>query len=258
MLDWNTLTNKQGLIKWGGVDSSNYGIVVEECPAFDKPKIRTDVYNVPGRNGSILFQDGSFDDVSRAYKILVDENTQYDSGGSPVSGTLADRVNAFTAALYSKKGYQELSDNFEPDIFRLAYLTGGQDFSNELLMYGRSTLQFTCRPERFLNDGKNITLFTGASFTEINPTLFTSKPLWTIVGGTGTVTITSGGKTITASLGTNESIQIDSDRMNAYYGTTNKNNKISGDFPVLAPGTNTIAVTGTYTNVQFQPRYFTI
>ena len=256
MIDFNSLTNKQGLIVWGGVNSSNYGIVVEECPAFDKPKIRTDVFNIPGRNGSVLFQDGSFDDVTRTYKIWVDENTQYDSGGQIVSGTLADRVNAFTSALYSKQGYQKLTDNFEPDTFRLAYLTGGQTFTNELLMYGKSTLQFTCRPERFLKSGE-----TGSDYvngdTITNPTLFDSKPLIHIEASNTTVTVTLGGKTITAEVV--DYINIDCDRMNAYRASSeNRNDKISGNFPVIKSGANTLATTGTITKLTITPRYFDI
>ena len=256
MLDWNTLTNKQGLIVWGGVNSSNYGIVVEECPAFDKPKIRTDVFNIPGRNGSVLFQDGSFDDVARTYKIWVDENTQYDSGGQVVSGTLADRVNAFTSALYSQKGYQKLTDNFEPDTYRLAYLTGGQDFTNELIQYGKSTLQFTCRPERFLVSGDTATAYTNGD-TITNPTLFDAKPLIHIEATNQTVTVSIGGKTITAVVA--DYINIDCERMNAYrLPTENRNDKISGSFPVIKSGSNTITTTGTITKLTVTPRYYNI
>ena len=257
MLDFNSLTNKQGLIVWGGVDSTSYGIVVEECPAFDKPTKSTEVFNVPGRNGAIIRQDGSFDDVPKNYKVWIDENIQYDSGGNVISGTLAERINNFTAALLSKNGWQKLEDNFEPDVFRLAYYSGGNEFSDELMMYGKATLKFTARAERFFKSGELPIAFAGGTTTFNNPTLFTSKPLWTVTG-TGSVTLTSGGKTMAITLGTNESIQIDAERMNAYYGSTNKNNQISGEFPVLAPGSNTISTTGTVSLAQFLPRYFTI
>ena len=71
MPNWNTLTNKQGLIVWGGEQSTNYGIVVSSAPVFDRPVKRANVYNVQGRNGSVLFQDGSFDDVTRTYKVWI-------------------------------------------------------------------------------------------------------------------------------------------------------------------------------------------
>ena len=81
MPKWNTLTNKQGLIVWGGEQSTDYGIVVSAAPAFDKPRKRTTVYNIPGRNGDIITQDGSFDNVVRTYKVWLAEDEHYDSGG---------------------------------------------------------------------------------------------------------------------------------------------------------------------------------
>ena len=63
---------------------------------------------------------------------------------------------------------------------------------------------------------------------------------------------------MTAVLGTTDYIDIDCDRMNAYKGATNKNDKISGDFPVIKSGANTLATTGTITKLTITPRYFTI
>ena len=256
MPNWNTLTNKQGLIVWGGEQSTNYGIVVSSAPVFDRPVKRANVYNVQGRNGSVLFQDGSFDDVTRTYKVWIDENEQYDSGGSLVSGDLASRIYAFSEWLYSKNGYQELTDNFEPDIFRLAYYSGGREITNELMIYGETEIQFTCRPERFLVSGKSAETHTSGD-TITNPTKYTSKPLIHIEGS-GTVTVTLGGNTMTAVLGTSDYIDIDCERMNAYKGTTLKNDKISGDFPVIKSGNNTLTTTGTITKLTITPRYFVL
>lgn len=247
--------NKRGLIVWGGAQSSDYGIVVESCPAFDKPKRKMSVFNVPNRNGSVLFQENAFEDVVRNYNIWIDEQTVEDSGGVE-SGTLAERVSAFTAMLYSKLGYQELSDNFEPDIFRLAYYSGGKDISNELTMYGKTTLSFTCRPERFLKTGKTaVTVANGDTMT--NPTLFPSRPLIHIEG-TGNITVMIGGVGITAT-GVVDYINIDCERMNAYREPSeNMNSHIQGTFPNLLSGTNTITITGTTTLVQITPKYYTI
>ena len=246
--------NKRGLIKWGGVQSSDYGIVVQDCPAFDKPRRKQTVFNVAGRNGSVLFQEDAFEDTTRSYNIWIDEQTEEDSGGTE-TGRLDQRVADFTAWLFSKKGYQELEDNFEPDFYRLAYYSGGNDVSNELIMYGKSTLTFTCRPERFLISGKTpVTVTNGAIMT--NPTLFASKPLIHIEGS-GNVTIEINGVGMTAVI--DDYINIDCERMNAYrLPSENMNAYIQGTFPTLASGANTITITGTTTLVQITPHYFTI
>lgn len=247
MLDYNSLTNKQGLIVWGGEPSSDYGMVIGEAPAFDKPIRRTEVFNVPGRNGSVLFQDGSFDDVIRTYKVWVGEN----------KNNLSDRVNALTAWLYSKKGYTRLEDNFEPDVYRLAYFSGANNVSNDLMQYGETEISFTCRPERFYKNAENpIAVSNGDKL--VNTTKFASKPL-IYIEAAGTVVLSINGVSITATV--TDYLYIDCERMNAYRLTSeNKNDKISGAFPNIVPGTNGvgISVTGTLTKVEVTPRYFTV
>ena len=244
---FNVGTNKQGLIVYGGESSSDYGMVVSEAPAFVAPTRKQTVFNVAGRNGAVLFQEDAWDDVVRSYDVWLAHDID----------TLADKVIAFESMLNSKKGYQRLEDNFEPDVFRLAYYQGGDGFSNVMTAYGEATLNFVCRPERFLKSGEfPIEVTNGDKIS--NPTRFTSKPLIKItVPSSNTVTISCGGNSMDAEVA--DYIFIDCDSMNAYRQTNeNMNNKISGSFPVLTAGTNTIGITGTVTSVEITPRYFTI
>jgi phage-related protein len=168
---------------------------------------------------------------------------------------LAEKVNAFEAMLNSMKGYQRLEDSFEPDVFRLAYYSGGNDFTNSMTQYGEATITFTCRPERFLTSGEHIVAVTNGEKL-INPTRFTSKPLLHIEG-TGTITVAIGGNTISASV--TDYINIDCETMNAYRTPTeNKNSSIGGTFPTIEPGENSIGTTGTITKATIVPRFFTI
>lgn len=242
---FNIGTNKQGLIVYGGESSTDYGIVVGESPAFDKPTRKQTIYQIPGRNGSVLFQEDAFEDVTRSYRVWLAED----------NGDLTDKVNAFTAWLYSKKGYTRLEDSFEPDIFRLGYYSGGQNVSNEMTQYGETTISFVCRPERFYKSGEMPIDVTGGTDL-FNPTRFNAKPLIHIEGS-GVVTVEIGNKTITADIV--DYINIDCDRQNAYREPTeNKNNLISGSFPIIEPGTNEVTITGTVTKVEVTPRYYTI
>lgn len=239
-------TNRRGLIVYGGEASDDYGMVVAEAPTFEKPTRKATVYQVPGRNGSIIFQQDAFNDVARVYKVWLTANGDEN---------LATAANAVSAWLISKMGYQRLEDSFEPDVYRLAYYNGGNDITNELTQYGETTLNFVCRPERFLKDGEHpITVTNGDKIN--NPTKFASKPLIHIEGS-GAVTISAGGNTMSATL--TDYINIDCDTMNAYrLAAENMNNKISGAFPKLMPGINAIGITGTVTKCEITPRFFTI
>ena len=73
----------------------------------------------------------------------------------------------------------------------------------------------------------------------------------------GAVTLSIGGKTITATL--TDYINIDCETMNAYRTPTeNENANIGGTFPTIEPGANNIGITGTITKATIVPKFFTI
>ena len=93
--------------------------------------------------------------------------------------------------------------------------------------------------------------------TMTNPTAYASKPLIRVEGiGTGTLTIE--GQTMQFE-GMTDYLIVDSDIMDVYrQPTENRNNLMSGEFPVLKAGDNTIAYSGGITSVTITPRYFII
>lgn len=242
----NHTTNKRGLIVYGGEASSDYGMVVSEAPTFERPTRKQTVYDVPGKNGVIIYQQDAWNDVQRSYKVWLTASGEEN---------LAAAVDAAEAWLNSQKGYTRLEDSFEPEVYRLAYYTGGVNVANRLMQYGEAEINFTCRPERFLISGEQpITVSNGGKIN--NPSRFDAKPL-IYIEGSGTVTITFGGATMSASL--SDYINIDCETMNAYrLPAENKNNQISGNFPKLVPGVNTIGTTGSVSKVVITPRFYTI
>lgn len=243
---FNKTTDKRGTFLFCGESSADFGIVVSEAPKFEKAGRKSSSFNIPGRNGSILYQEDAWSDVTRSFKVWLAVDQAAD---------LPKKVEAFTAWLNSVNGYQRLEDSFEPDVFRLAYYNGGTNVSNELMQYGEATVSFTCRPERFYKSGEQTEQLSD-SRAIYNPTRFASKPLIRIEGS-GTVSLTIGSKTITAQIA--DYINIDCERMNAYrLPAENRNDKIVGTFPTIAPGANLVAISGNVSKATYVPRYFTI
>lgn len=243
---FNMTTNRHGLFVYAGEASEDYGMVISEAPAFERPKRKQTVYTVPGRNGAILHQEDAWEDVPRAFDVWIAED-----GGQD----LAEKVSAVESWLNSVKGYQRLEDSFEPDVFRLAYCEGGDSFTNNMTQYGRATIRFICRAEHFLKNGEHPqTVENGSKI--YNPTRYTSKPLIHLEGS-GSVSISIGGKTMTATV--SDYLNIDCETMNAYrLPAENRNNQISGTFPLLEPELNTVTLTGSLSLVTIVPRFFTI
>lgn len=250
---FNRFTNKRGLLVYNGESLGDYGMVIAETPVFEMPTRKNKVYEVPGRNGAIIFQEDSWSDVTRSYKVWLAKDD---------FGDLATKVHAFSAFLNSVTGYQRLEDDFEPDVFRLAYYNGGNNITNDLLQYGETTLTFTCRPERFLKAGESVIDVTGSGAYLLdlyNPTRFESKPLIKIFGS-GKVIVELGTKQMNVNI-TSSFITLDSDTMNATKFYLNMNDKVSGKYIKIPPGSSQLAIMtdgGTWSQMQITPRYFTI
>ena len=147
-------------------------------------------------------------------------------------------------------------DDYEPDIFRLAYYQGGFDVTNKKTRVGKFDIAFRCRPERFLTSGSTaVTVASGGKVT--NPTTFDAKPLIHIVGsGSGTLTVAG---TVMSFTDMVDYLNVDCDTMDVYrLASENRNSLMTGSFPVLHTGDNTITYTGGITSVSITPRWWKI
>ena len=234
----NTLT-------FNNVSSSTFSLYISGEGTYDGTARNVQTFNVPGRNGTLVIDNGYYDNISVSYPAFIVD--AFDANFS-----------ALRAFLLSHIGYFKLSDTYHPTEFRMARYTG--NIAPKMTQYNREgefTITFDCKPQRFLNSGETVTTLT-ADGTVSNPTLFDSKPLLRVYGygdlgiGSETITIASNAYTY---------IDIDCDTENAQYNTVNCNSLITltGDaFPVLQPGANGITLDGNITKVEITPRWFTL
>lgn len=241
----NLQTKAYGLFTFGGKSSRDFGMVITDAPAFDKPTRKTTVYNVPGRNGAIIFQQDAYEDTKRSYNVACLHDR----------ASVSNKIAEFVSYLLSVNGYARLEDDFEPDFYRLAYYSGGDNFESVMNEAGTGTITFACRPERFLKSG-SIDIDKSDGGAVVNPTTHTAKPLIRIAGSTA-VNITVNGATMHAHPQQNKVLVIDCDEQNAYFADgTNANNLISGEFPMLKPGENVITLSTTANELYITPRFF--
>ena len=240
---------KLGHFTYNGHNSSEFGLCIDETPDLNRPERDFISYKVPGRNGAVVEMLNSYSNIDKNYSVWFSKD-DYDYN-------LAATCNAISNWLFSGNNYSRLEDDFEPDIFRQAYFVGPLDINNMLTLYGKTEIKFNCRPERFMKSGENIIDITQGT-TINNFTSFIAKPFILVIG-TGNIDITIGTHTMHI---TNlvDFVCIDCDTMSAYRQTIeNRNNIISGDFPVIDPGTQEIIVTGSHvTKVEITPRLYVI
>lgn len=239
-----------GEITWAGTALSsitanwtNGGVLIEHAPETNRPRRKMDRYEVPGRNGDVIIVQDAFENVSRNYDLVV--------YGGDYDQMAADLM----AWLYVPEGYQRLTDSFDASVYRRAFVGDETDIENLMATDGKCTVVFECDPRRFLLTGEQaVTLSASGSIT--NPTRFTAKPTITVYGS-GAGTIEAGGKTIEIS-SIYDGMTIDAENCSAFYGTSNLNNLVSGSFPEIPAGTQTITITGGITLIEVVPNWWTI
>lgn len=238
-------------LNFGGIDSSIYSVYISSGGAFKAPIRAVELVSIPGRNGSIIIDQGRFENIEVTYPAGIFDSHQE---------TMPERLKTFRNAIASKIGYQRLWDSYNPSEFRLAALNSEIDVEgisrNRL---GTFNLVFTAKPQRFLVSGETaISIASGKGIT--NPTPFNSKPLIHLVGY-GQVSI--GSYIFTISGTTSLDMYVDCETMEAYSvsgGIITSRNSVLGasEFPQLLPGANNITYAGTITSFEIVPRWWII
>lgn len=231
------------MIWFNGRSSDDFRLIVQRYPDVILPTRKNEKVSVPGRNGDILIQQDAFENVTQRYEFYISaEQTKL----TPITHKVAEWLCV--------KGYQKLEDSYFLDTFRLAAFNGGLEISNILNRFGRATIEFDCKPQRFYKFGDFFLDVANGGKLQ-NPSPFTAKPIL-IVSGSGAATITINGKTL--ALTDCNGITIDCEIMQAYKDGISKNGTVSGDFFELPQGESEITWTGGITAIQIKPRWFTI
>lgn len=230
---------------FGGKSSLEFGIRVEKCPAFVTGQRAVTKQSVPGRSGDLVIDTGAYGNYIQPYEIWF-------RGDKPTT----QAAKAIAMWLLAGTGYIRLEDSYDPDIYRMALFAGPLNVENWMLTHGRATLEFDCKPQRYLKQGQYpIAVQSGQTIcNQWMPAL----PLIQITGtGSGQLVAGSSRVDITGMTG---AITLDCDVQNAYNGTLNLNNNITitGGWPVLATGQTAISFSGGITAVEITPRWWSL
>ena len=230
-------------LTFNGVNSFDLGVAVSSEGSFDSPSRDRTILTIPGRNGDLIIDNGRFANITVSYPAFV-------------FGNLPATAAQIRAWLLSPLGYARLEDDYHPDEFRMGIFSGTVGFDPTAWnQHAEFEIKFNCKPQRFLKSGETaVSVASGDSIT--NPTGFNALPIITITG-TGDGEISVGGTTVDFTDLTG-GIVLDCDAKNASYGGINVNNLMTGDFPQLVPGANTILFSGGITAVSITPRWWRI
>lgn len=225
-----------------GVDLNEFGALPVLGNIYASATRDYESISVPGRNGALLIDRGGYSNVLRRWDVVF-------SGA--LASSNAARLRSF---LITRTGYKRIEDTLHPDEFCLGCFRGGLDSTiAENVKYVGYSLEFDCKPQRFLKDGDEAVIFTSDGALA-NPEPTTARPLIRVYGA-GTITVD--GTSVTIASNDNAYVDIDSEIEDCYCGSVNCNSLVTlTDFPVLGPGEPAVVIGEGITRVEITPRWW--
>lgn len=231
---------------YNGRRSTDMGLYLLNPPRIPWPARQADFVEVPGRNGSLRIDRGSYKNVRISYNCFF--------AGDPA------RASEIAGWLCSSGSYIELRDSYNPCVFRLAVFDGGVDVQNDFNQIGRVQITFDCKPQQWTDTGQQpisymipaapYDYFDLREMGELyNPYPFTAAPL-ILLDGSADVALTisndQGERTLRCTTSYYTTVDCEMHNMSGAYqrgdveANLNSQLKATTDFPVLAPGRNII------------------
>lgn len=243
-----------GLVIFNNQSSKDYYAEIEAPPTYKVPARDYELNHVPGRNGDLLYDQGSYQNVDVSYVMSI---------VPPQGYTYAETMLKFQSWLHSGSGYYRLEDSYDPEHYRMACFKNESEIENYFNQAGKLTVTFNCSPGRYLKDGDEPILISDSTLI-VNPTEFNAKPFFMVSGsGLGEITIKNTAIAYTMTIdGIEDRMIIDCDIMDCYKDAMNLNNKVSispvDDFPIFAPGKNYISFSGGVNALVVIPRWWSL
>lgn len=225
-------------ITFKGINNRELKIEVAKRPSIPSPQQRGNCIQIAGRDGSLLDTDGTYENI----EIPIEMNI------------VSSRPSMWNADYRRAKnwlcGSGELRFSDDDEIFYKVKACGISDIDRRAKRGGDFTAIFVCDPFAYYVAGKKNMTKEEAS---LNPYM-TCRPIYKITGN-GNCTLTVNGKSMTALVGQN--LTIDTDKLLAYRTDgTMQNTAVTGNYDdlVLLPGENAISITNGFT-LAVQPNY---
>lgn len=226
-------------VELNGISSNTItGLLIQELPPVSKPKIRTSVDEIDGRDGDIITVLG-YSAYDKEMKIGLYGNFNIDD----------------VIAFFNSSGIVTFSN--EPDKYYNYEVLEQIDFER-LVRFRQAIVKFHVQPFKYSNVEtlKSFTITNETSVQIRNNGNTYSKPLITITG-TGTINLSLNNEQLfVINLGnTSTTIAIDTNLMEAYDPSTNllMNRQVTGNYGnfKLNQGLNTVSWSGTITTITF-------
>ncbi|MCC8075277.1 MAG: hypothetical protein LIO95_04930 [Clostridiales bacterium] len=242
-------TSGRQYLSFNGTSSRDFLLYLSGPGVYDAPAPDVTATSIPGLNGDLI-TDNARTGLRRFQNVDIKYKAFFFNG-------LPAKTAAVKSWLLSPVGYQKLTDSYDPDFFRMAVCTSALAFDVTRQQAAEMELIFNCKPQRWSETGQEPVALSSSGAVLENPYAFHAQPLIRVYGtDEGTLTI---GDYSVVIYSFSDYVDLNCETQNAYNANGFCNDTIySEDFPLLAPGENTIVWDGGITSVAITPRWWTL
>lgn len=211
------------------------GLLIQNLPPISKPKQRTQIEEIDGRDGDIVTYLG-YGSYDKQFKIGLYGSYDVDE--------IIDFFNSQGKVIFSN----------ESDKYYNYQIIEQIDF-DKLLRFKEATVKMHVQPFKYsAEDNQKVFSDTGGatSISIRNVGNIYSRPIITITGSGSIDLYLNGVQLFSINMGSYTSITIDTNLMNAYNGSTLLNRNVTGSYDnfKLNVGNNTISWSGAITQIE--------
>ena len=224
----------QSYFIWKNQDCRDMGVWLQGPVSIVRPEERVEHVQIPGRSGDLTETEGA-----EVYNSYIQTATILVKGGFHIR-----EVYRWL------RGSDYVTFSGEPDRKQAARIIGAVTLNKHSrnLDWWEGEVQFYCQPLKEKLHSETVTI-TSSGTAVMNTGDVVSKPKITATASGTSITVAAGGKSLTVTgLTSGKNYVIDTEIMEVSItesGTTTLLTKDStGDFPVLAPGSNNVTGTG--------------
>lgn len=240
---------------FGGKSSLDFGLTIEQPEIAKKPARRVTRLTLPGASRERIIDDGGFDNVEIAYQTWCADKRDNDL----VLAKLGEIYEWLSGA-----DYQILTDTYDPDYYRLAWCSSPPEPEIIARTHARQNIIFSCDPYRYSWAGAELQHWEQKRVALTNSGAPSLPYIKITANGTVTLMVTTtddtGAEDVwSAQLTVSDYIELDSQKMDTFKGTTNCNaRKVGEGYPTFGTGQVVIDVavsSGTFTAIDIIPRW---
>lgn len=214
--------------KWKGATFNSKGIIIEKTPIPNKPMHSYNKYTIPGRSGYLVIDNKTYDPLTLSLECHLDSTNI--------------NMNEIRKWL---DGYGQLQIDNEK--VYTGYISNSISFE-KIVNFRKFIIQFTLQPlakaiSSTTVNALSLSTFTAETYTNVYPKI--------TITGTGDISLTLNGTQFTIHDANGEYI-LDCDAKIITKNGVNESNNMSGNFPYVKNGSNSIVKSGTITALSIE------